>query len=333
MPKGERRLPLKKNDIEVDESFQELTSHGMLDYPISVYYVDLQKMYMGSIRWHWHDELEIDIINSGQAVYHIGESSITVDAGQAVMINQNVMHSIEPAPGKKCTLYTIVFNPSFIVGYGQSFLAVKYLTPLLRKEHTPYFILSESVEWQERVIDACNSIIAVNLTQKFGFELLTKSYLCQLWVEILSQIMITTNAPKEGPSLKIDEARVKKALVFIEEHYQEQLSLDDIASSIHLSKSECCRCFKRVLDLSPFEYLLRFRIFEATKLIMANDPIAESIATLSLAVGFNNTSYFNKIFKKNLGFTPSYYKKLVKTKVHDMHPILGVPLAPNRKKP
>jgi AraC family transcriptional regulator, melibiose operon regulatory protein len=323
---------MKKNDIDVDESFQELTSHGMLDYPVRVYYVDLLKMYMGSIRWHWHDELEIDIINSGEAVYHIGETTVTVQAGQAIIINQNVMHSIEPAQGKKCTLYTIVFNPSYIVGFGQSFLAVKYLTPLLTRENTPYYIFNETIEWQEKIIDTCNSIIAVNLTQKYGYELLTKSYLCQLWVDLLARIMPSSVATKEAPSLKIDEARVKKALVFIEAHYPEQLSLEDIASSIHLSKSECCRCFKRVLDLTPFEYLLRYRIFEASKRIMGNDPVAESIAALSTSVGFNNTSYFNKLFKKYLGFTPSYYKKLVKMDPNVMHPTLGVPLAPQRKK-
>ena len=86
-------------------------------------------------------------------------------------------------------------------------------------------------------------------------------------------------------------------------------TLDEIAESIHISKSECCRCFQRVLRVTPFEYLLKYRIFYATKLIQQQDPAASSISNLAITVGFGNISYFNKVFKRVLNMTPTEYKK------------------------
>ena len=86
-------------------------------------------------------------------------------------------------------------------------------------------------------------------------------------------------------------------------------TLDDIARSIHISKSECCRCFQRVLRQTPFEYLLKYRIFHAAKLIQHQDPSANSISNLAITVGFGNISYFNKVFKRYLRMTPTEYKR------------------------
>ena len=96
---------------------------------------------------------------------------------------------------------------------------------------------------------------------------------------------------------------------WIEEHFAEPITLDEIAESIHISKSECCRCFQRVLRITPFEYLLKYRIFYATKLMQQQDPAASSISNLAITVGFGNISYFNKVFKRILNMTPTEYKK------------------------
>ena len=105
----------------------------------------------------------------------------------------------------------------------------------------------------------------------------------------------------------MDEARAKEAIRYIEEHYANPISLDDIAASIHVSKSECCRCIRRCMKMTPFEYLMKYRIFVAAG-ILCDDDSDESIATLASRVGFNSSSYFNKLFRKYLKCTPTQYK-------------------------
>ena len=116
--------------------------------------------------------------------------------------------------------------------------------------------------------------------------------------------------PAYDPQVVLDESRTKAAITYIMEHYEEPITLQDIADSIHISKSECCRCFKRCLQLTPFDYLLKYRIYSAVDLL-AQDSSTLSISDIALKVGFNSSSYFNKLFKKYIGYTPSAYKKIL----------------------
>ena len=99
---------------------------------------------------------------------------------------------------------------------------------------------------------------------------------------------------------------MKTALNYIKHNYNHEVSLDDIAKSCNISKSECCRSFKRILNMTPFEYLMEYRILKASEELAKND---KSISNIAISNGFNGTSYFGKVFKKYIGSTPSEYRK------------------------
>lgn len=303
-------------DQNIPENYETLfipARNENINFPVVTYFLDLSKMYMGAIRWHWHNEVEIIIINNGRANVLVDDARIEVHAGQAVMINQDVLHSIRPINDEKCTFYSIIFHPSFLFGYAQPYYSTKYLTPIISSASLKYILLDESVHWQESLIDHINNALAATLTRKFGYELVTKAELTLFWTGILEHSYIpadTTTAVSEPSS---DSIRVKEALLYIEKHHMEAITLEDIADSIHVSKSECCRCFKRTLRITPIEYVMKYRIFEATRKIKRNAPEAKSISDLAMSVGFNNASYFNKLFKKFLNCTPSQYKDFLKS--------------------
>ena len=120
---------------------------------------------------------------------------------------------------------------------------------------------------------------------------------------------------------------IRRAINYIREHYSENITLDDLAASIHLSKSECCRCFKRTLQLTPFEYLMKYRIFRAASILQMNVPAPRSMSALAFSVGFNNASYFNKVFKQYLHCTPSEYKRKIKNNpTGEYEPFYGLKL-------
>ncbi|MBQ3037428.1 MAG: helix-turn-helix transcriptional regulator, partial [Lachnospiraceae bacterium] len=137
---------------------------------------------------------------------------------------------------------------------------------------------------------------------------------------------LSTRETKKQVSLSHDEIRIIDAIAYIQEHYAELVTLDDIADSIHVSKSECCRCFKRAVNITPFEYLMRYRILQAADKILQNDREMTSISELASSVGFNNTSYFNKLFKKYFNCTPTEYRKLSKTEHRDQLSPFGLSL-------
>jgi len=288
------------------------------DFPVQIYYTDLSKMYMNHIRWHWHPEIEIIIVNYGDVLILTDDKQVKLHAGQGILLNQSVIHSVKPAndSDSNCTIYSVIFDPTFLFGNTDSTLTQKYLSPILNAGHIRSVELYEGDSWQESILDTVNNIIAANVTKRFGYELLIKSYLCNLWSSFLQKYAPQNTSVRKPPdkpyTVSLDESRVKSAILYIQEHYSDQITLDELSESIHLSKSECCRCFKRTLQTTPIEYLMKYRILQATLFLQQSAPEAQSMSDLAFSVGFNNASYFNKVFKQYIGCTPSEYKRQLK---------------------
>lgn len=290
-----------------------ITGNEEIGFPVQVHYIELAKQYMQRIRWNWHAELEIIIITHGEADFLSDDKRIRLHTGEGILINQNVMHSIQSIDkDANCSMYNIVFHPSFLFGYGNTVMSSKYLVPILSSPAMRIIELSEHDSWQKKILDLSNRVISANLTKKYGYELVIKSYLCQLWTALLENVIPQNINKTKEITISMDEARVKDAILYIETHYKEQITLEELASSVHISKSECCRCFKRTLQVTPIEYLMKYRIFRATNMLQQNDPDAHSMSSLAFSVGFNNASYFNKVFKQYLECTPSEYKRKLK---------------------
>ena len=284
-----------------------------ISYPVHVQFIDLHKMYMQRIRWHWHPAIEVLLAAKGKLVLVTDNKETCLEEGQGIFINQNVMHSVQPVDVEAdCSLYSTMFDPAFLFGYGNTTITGKYLSPVLNSSSLKTLFLDSRDAVSGKLLDNIHSVISVNTDREYGYELITKSLLCQFWVHLL-ELLIPHTAPGGQPhSLSLDEIRVKDAILYIESHYSEQITLEQIASSVHISKSECCRCFKRVLQFTPIEYLMRYRILKAATMIQDNDPAYRNISDLAFNVGFNNVSYFNKVFKQYVKSTPSEYKKNLK---------------------
>ena len=105
----------------------------------------------------------------------------------------------------------------------------------------------------------------------------------------------------------VDEGRIKGMLTYIHTHYQEKLELKDIAAAVGISERECSRCFSKSLGLSPFQYVLNYRIRRAAQLLSETDQTAAEIAYMT---GFFSSSYFGKTFKTLMRVTPNEYRKI-----------------------
>lgn len=93
---------------------------------------------------------------------------------------------------------------------------------------------------------------------------------------------------------------------FVEEHYGEKITLQEIAQSAGLGERECGRCFSRSIGMPPIEYLNRYRIRQAARLIVqTSDPIGQ----IAEQCGFSSDSYFGKMFREQMGCSPREYRK------------------------
>ncbi|MDE7017241.1 MAG: AraC family transcriptional regulator [Lachnospiraceae bacterium] len=306
----------KKLEIPADmgaatayNDFYDKSEHGNLEYPVSIYQVDLEQAHTKSIRWHWHEEMEILLIDNGYAKVTTDDDDHILSPGQGLILNQNVMHSIHSMDGSKCTYYSLIFHPDFLFGYNNSYLRTNFLLPMQSFSILKTMQMDEKNAWHKSMLSILNKVLSVNQTKNFGYEMVTKGYLCQFWATLLNKLPLS-EIP-QPPNISLNEQRVKKAMLFIRLHHADAITLDDIADSISVSKSECCRCFKATIQMTPFEYLMKYRVFEASKLILDDREGRHSIADFALSVGFNSISYFNKLFKRYLNCTPTEYRERV----------------------
>lgn len=99
---------------------------------------------------------------------------------------------------------------------------------------------------------------------------------------------------------------VYKITAYIREHLSERIMLDEVAAQVYLSKSYFCRIIKSELGCTFTEYVNRLRI-ERSKVLLRNSGM--SIAEISLTVGFDDQSYFTRIFKRLTGISPGKYRE------------------------
>ncbi|MED0959621.1 bifunctional transcriptional activator/DNA repair enzyme AdaA [Bacillus paramycoides] len=108
-----------------------------------------------------------------------------------------------------------------------------------------------------------------------------------------------------------NEEWINQITEYIQKHYFDALTLDLLAEMCHGSPYHLQRTFKKIVGISPIEYIQQFRITKATEYLSHTN---KSIMEISTAVGIENPEYFATLFKKKTGFTPTEYRKKNRTK-------------------
>jgi len=280
------------------------------DFPVVAALLELSSFSMRAIQWHWHEEIEFVIVQRGLTKIQLPDKNIVLSPGDGIFLNSNVLHSIYSVGKEDSAVFTFKFHTAYLFGFGETSLFLKYVAPILSSSTMHFLVLKKDYPIMEDMLNNVNTCIHLFSEKPFGHELKIKALICNLWEHLLSFSLDTTRTVSPpDPHATLDNQRIKAAIIYIQEKYMEPITLEDIANSIHLSKSECCRCFQRSLGITAFDYLIKYRIFESTCKIIRGEEVANSISSLAASVGFNNASYYNKIFKKYLGCTPTEYKK------------------------
>jgi AraC-like DNA-binding protein len=295
---------MQTTKIEVNDNLQEVTKHGSYDFPLAIYTDKFNLIEEGYIRWHWHKELQFSYSLYDKVVVSIEDERITLSPGEAVMINSNVLHQIKPYNNSNnCMIFSIDFDPSLIGGIENSLIEKRYLTPILENTNLKFIYFKPDVAWQKNILKHLIEVFTLSHKKPYGYELEMKNHLSIAWLNLIKEMKEEiTNSP---PIISSDDKRVKLAIQYIHAHYTENIQLDSIAIAANISKSECCRSFKRILKVTPFEYLMEYRVSKAAELLLKS---TEAISNIALDTGFNGISYFGKVFKKYMNYSPSEYR-------------------------
>jgi len=291
-------------DISVAPDLHELTQHGTPLFPCAAYDEDPGKYLVGNIPWHWHEEIEIILAVEGDTLVLCDEAEFLLHAGEMIFVNTNVLHKLKRGQkGVPCRINSLLFSPEFISGFPQSIIQQRYIAPLVRCSQLSEVLLSPGVPWQAEAISHFQNAFEAFSSDRYGYEILVQVNLMRLLLVLLEnqQDRICETALTQNK----DAIRIKQMLGFIHEHYAEPLTVSQIAAASSISESECYRCFRKVLDSSPIDYLLQYRIRAAAGMLSGS---GKSISDICFATGFNSPSYFAKVFRQELLVSPRKYR-------------------------
>lgn len=285
--------------LSTDGLGREMTVHGTPLFPVACYHDDLEAM---GVPWHWHEELEVLTVEAGTVRVRVSGGEYILRQGEGIFINTGVLHGVWAQDPGECRLHSIVFHHRLVGGSVDSILWQKYLEPLLQDSCRPCVPFC-AAPWEREAILAIENAWLACVQEAEGYEFASREQLSRL-IFLLS---CHTPAAQKRPSAKRqrEAERMKTMLQFIQDHLTEELTLPQIAASASISPNEALRCFRSVAGSSPIQYVRLLRLQKAAGLLTSTDlPISD----IAFQCGFQEMSYFAKLFRQWQSCTPSAYR-------------------------
>lgn len=250
------------------------------------------------VRDHWHDDMEFMYVMEGHLDCTINGEDIRVNAGTGIFVNSRRIHANRSKKGEYVVFYYTLINPTILCP--SSYIQKNFVSPVLGDKSFDYLILQKG-DWTEELLDTLIEMSNKEISQDIELEIIEKAF---KMLRIMYSHMDTKSAYYTASAQYVDT--FKAMLTFIEEHYPEKISLDEIAESGNVGKTLCAKIFKQFSGKTPGDYLIRLRIAESMRLL---DEGKLSITEIALSVGFNSASHYTKSFREITGITPNKYKK------------------------
>lgn len=283
------------------ENYQEKKLHGNLLFPYNTYLCSIPLDFK-QVPLHWHDELEFIYIKKGTGTITVDFSAYKVSAGTIALILPGQLHGIEQYEQESMEYENIIFNPNILISKAADASNTDLLTPLLSGSlSVPLLYTPDTPHYTEiaACIDANDNISRTNPP---GYQLFIKSQLFMLFYTLANKCIISERPKKDYKSLE----KMKLILKYVENHYMDKITIEEIAKEVGLSQSHFMKYFKNTMGTSFIDYLNEYRLTMASRLLVSSDS---SILAIAEEVGYDNLSYFNRTFKKRFAMTPREYRK------------------------
>lgn len=299
---------MEKKKFQVDERKKEriIYQNQLLHY--GLYVPEPEKGFWTDIPWHWHDEFEFGYIEEGKILYKTNHHEYVLQKGDGIFINSGALHSLyrleTPQETALCPQF---FDRSFLAGCPGSIYDLKYLMPVQERKQLDARPLYRENPSDAVFLEKLREGIRLGREKAPFFELRVRSLFSELWETVYSWAM--EGREEDSAFDREEDARIKNMLSVIRENYSEKITAAMLADTVHISERECYRVFRKILGITPGEFLVSIRLRKAQELLWDTD---RSILEIALETGFGTSSYFCKIFKEHHHITPNQYRRLKK---------------------
>lgn len=233
---------------------------------------------------HWHEHIEILYIKSGVCVVNAGDVVSTLYPGEVILFSPDCPHDIRGGEGE-CRYYCITVDRSFCVRFG---------IPANRGQFS-------QVHRSGLPCECFSRIVSLMAAKPFCYKEEVKAICMQMLA-----VIYRAQDGGEGHAANANNAMVARAIEYLNTHFSEPLTVEEISDHVGFSKYYFCRRFKEVTGKTVVDYINFLRCVNAKRLISSGQYNVSESAYMS---GFNNLSYFSKTYIKHMGHSPSEEKQ------------------------
>lgn len=279
--------------------YNEKQMHGTKEFPVAFYHVDSSHPRY-EMPFHWHKEYEIVRIIEGRFRLMLAGTEMIACGGESLLIPSGAIHGGMP---ENCIYECLVFDLDLLL------LSTDVCRSYIKKiKHQDIVI--------HPVITANSASLCLVLDRIFlamsemvpGYELTVIGLLLELFGFIFQEKFYTDNTSEyESPYNHVEQ--LKPVFEYIENHYSAGINLQQLSQISGMSPKYFCRYFQAIAHRTPMDYLNYYRIERACTLLCTTDSPITSIA---YDCGFNDCSYFIKLFKRYKHITPKQYQLQMK---------------------
>ena len=288
------------------ENYEEKKTHGEEAFPYITYLCTIPLDFT-SVPTHWHNEYEIIYVKKGQGTVSLDLEYYDVKAGDIVLIVPGQLHSIEQKANESMEYENIIFGADVIASKHNDYCYNNFFSSLTKRTlHYPTIFNPSTCAYYKDIARCIDNADEICKTFPHGYQLAIKSYLFQMF------FVIFTNLPKDNTPTKKRKSLDKMKLIvkYVENNYADNITIEDMANLCDFSQSHFMKFFKNNMEVSFIEYLNNYRLTMASRLLISS---SSSIIAISMESGFDNLSYFNRLFKKKYDMTPSEFRRLYQT--------------------
>ena len=245
---------------------------------------------------HSHMAVEIVEVKNGILNCCINDDVIAVYPKQIVFINSNTGHRLY-SENAEVLYYQIDIN-LLQENIGDDKL-LNFHSFILHTQAKPYSIFNDNNEIAE-ILDKIRIKYYEDSKESYWYE---KAYIYEFIAFMYSQgLMLPFMIPKEQMK------KIQEVVRYIDANFRASITLQEISSSVKYNKYTICHAFKEVTGLTIFDYINFSRVHYAVEKLKENKS---SILEIATECGFSSPTYFNRVFKRFYGCSPSVYRKLL----------------------
>lgn len=283
--------------VWTDRKHRELKPHGTHSFPCAAYERSYTNAPGDILPWHFHEEFEIACADAGSVTFRTIGHTVPLQKGEMILLNSGVLHMASADHYGR--LHTIVFSP-LLIGSSDSIFHMQYLKPFMECKQVPCFSFARDSEETRTFVQAFQ---ALRDNQK-DYPFTVRECLERILLSALhASGALLNQAEPEDP----DNRRLHEMLAYIEDHHQEEITLEDLSHATDIGKREVLRCFQRTIGESPMQYLSQYRLMKAADLLIHQPDLA--IGEVSAVCGFTSAGYFTRRFHEFYQCTPQAYRK------------------------